>query len=153
MCYHSGAMARPAAPPDARPRVYAALDLVFALVYLGLLLNLPSDRHGLGQVLFCALILSTGGMAAGMLLGGLRGWWLASLGCGVSLLVALALLIMLLASAGFLAGVYGGLGRAASLLSLVIAALVIELVALLPLFQLKYLRTTAGRRAFGAPCT
>jgi len=47
--------------------------------------------------------------------------------------------------------VYGGFGKAAATFSLVMVALVIELVALLPIVQVKYLMTRAGRRVYGMP--
>ena len=48
-----------------------------------------------------------------------------------------------------LAGVYGAFGKAAAMSGLIGVALIIEIVALLPLFQIKYLRTRAGRRVYG----
>jgi hypothetical protein len=61
------------------------------------------------------------------------------------------LLVRIAISAAFLAGVYGAFGQAAATFALVMVALVIELVALLPIVQVKYLMTRAGRRAFGVP--
>ncbi len=78
-----------------------------------------------------------------------RGWLMSVAGCGLLLVLELVLLLVLLLSASYLAGVYGSFGRGASALALVVAALSIELVALLPALQLKYLLTRAGRRAFG----
>jgi hypothetical protein len=54
----------------------------------------------------------------------------------------------LLASAAFLAGVYGAFGKAAASGALIAVALVIEVVALLPIVQVKYLMSRAGRRVY-----
>jgi hypothetical protein len=76
------------------------------------------------------------------------GWWLA-VGAGSLLLLATILLIVrVLISAAFLSGVYGAFGKAAAMSALIGVALVVELVALLPLFQIKYLMTRAGRRVY-----
>jgi len=47
--------------------------------------------------------------------------------------------------------VYGAFGKAAATFALVMVALLVELVALLPVVQVKYLMTRSGRRAFGRP--
>jgi hypothetical protein len=77
------------------------------------------------------------------------GWWLAVGSCSLLLFVTLLLIIRVLISAAFLAGVYGAFGKAAAMSALIGVALVVEVVALLPLFQIKYLRTRAGRRVYG----
>jgi hypothetical protein len=64
------------------------------------------------------------------------------------ILSTILLIIRVLVSAAFLAGVYGAFGKAAATSALIGVALVIEVVALVPLFQVKYLMTRAGRRAF-----
>ena len=69
---------------------------------------------------------------------------------GTLVALAILLIVRLVVSAAFLAGVYGAFGQSAAGGSLIGAALVIEIVGLLPLFQLKYLRTAAGRRALRA---
>ena len=64
------------------------------------------------------------------------------------LLTTIILIVRVLVSAAFLAGVYGAFGKAAATFALVAVALVIELVALLPIVQIKYLMSRAGRRAY-----
>ena len=65
------------------------------------------------------------------------------------LLFAVLLIVRILVSIAFLAGVYGSFGPAASSFALVAAALIVEVVAILPLFPLKYVMSRAGRRALG----
>jgi hypothetical protein len=57
--------------------------------------------------------------------------------------------VRILISAAFLAGVYGAFGKAASTFAVVSVALIVEVVALLPIVQIKFLMTRAGRRAYG----
>jgi hypothetical protein len=54
---------------------------------------------------------------------------------------------VIIVSAAFLAGVYGALGMMAAVFALLAAALMIEAVVLVPLFQLKFLMTRGGKRA------
>ncbi len=88
--------------------------------------------------------------------GGLARGGLLNLGSSAAsqlamLVLTIVLLGLLLASAAFLSGVYGAFGKAAASGVLAGAALVVELVAILPALQVKYLLTRAGRRAFGLP--
>ncbi|HEU4614330.1 MAG TPA: hypothetical protein VFS15_19680, partial [Kofleriaceae bacterium] len=76
------------------------------------------------------------------------GWWVAVAGASLLIAITILLIVRVLVSAAFLSGVYGAFGKAAAMSALIGVALVVELVALLPLFQIKYLRTRAGRRAF-----
>lgn len=144
---------KPAPRPgqDARPFIYAALDFFMAAIYGFVLFVAIPNRHAWAELLGGLVVLSPLVMGVAMLLRRTwtGSWWLGVIASAVLLVLALVMLALTLASAAFLAGVYGAFGRAASMLTLVAAALIIELVALLPAFQLKYLMTRAGRRAFG----
>jgi hypothetical protein len=115
------------------------LDLVFAALY-GLLgfVVVPSRSRlfDVALAIVCALLAAAGiGLVA-------RAKWGRPLAIGASALVlafASVLLVGLVASSAYLHGVYGSLGRGLSILSLVIAALVIQFFVLLPLFQLRFL--------------
>lgn len=137
---------------DRRPRIYAILNLCFVIFYLFLATSLIPARDTVGMGLQWLLVASMAMAGAGMCMPTRRGWWVSVTGCALLLLLELVLLLLLLLSASYLAGVYGSFGRGASALALVVAALSVELVALLPALQLKYLLTRAGRRAFGVPC-
>jgi riboflavin transporter FmnP len=76
------------------------------------------------------------------------GWWLVVVGGTLLVAVTILLIVRILISAAFLSGVYGAFGKAAATSALVGVALVIELVGLLPLFQIKYMRSRAGRRVY-----
>jgi hypothetical protein len=150
-------MSKRAEPPvtspakrDPRRWIYGGLDLLFAAIYAVAIWKvvpnrLPSAAAHLWTFPIGALVL-----AAGTLLGGRRGWWIAVIGGSAILLSLILLIVRIVISAAFLAGVYGSFGKAASTFALVMIALVVELVALLPLVQVKYLMSRAGRRAMGA---
>src|SRR5690606_11782446 len=144
-----GARSRtPARRRDARASIYAGFDFLFAAIYAGLLLQVPT-RHAVHGALLWGTVGAVPLAGAGMLWPHRWGWRVAAAGCGAVLLVGAALLGLLLLSASFLSGVYGGMGKGAALIALLVGALVIELVGFLPALQLKFLMTRAGRRAFG----
>ncbi len=142
---------RPEVPPSADKRrwIYGVLAAVFAVVY-GLLMwkvipnRLPSAMLHLATVPVFTLV-----MAIGTLSGGRFGWWLAVIGGSLVLLSTIVLIARILASAAFLAGVYGAFGKAASTFALVSVALIIELVGILPICQVKFLMSRPGRRTYG----
>jgi hypothetical protein len=156
----SGAAATPTPPPppsvhrdtrDLRRWIYGGLDGVFAAVYAIAIWQVIPNRLPSAAAHLWSLPLAMLVMAAGTLRGGSKGWWIAVIGGSALLLSAFLLIVRILISAAFLAGVYGAFGKAAATFSLVMVALVIELVALLPIVQVKYLMTRAGRRAYGMP--
>ncbi len=125
-------------------RLYGALDLAFAAFYAWVGFRLVPGRSlpfNAGLTLVCVLLVVAG---AGLLL---QARWgrAAAIAASVLLLVfAAAVITGLVASMAYLRGIYGALGQGMAVLSLVVAALVLELFALLPLFQLRFL---LGRRA------
>lgn len=135
--------------PDVRRWIYGGLDVlfgvVFALVIWKVIPNrLPSAAFHLWTLPACTLA-----MGAGTLYGGRHGWWTAIIAGSALLLSVIVLVVRILISAAFLAGVYGAFGKAASTFAMVAVALIVELVALLPIVQVKFLMTRAGRRAYG----
>jgi cation transport ATPase len=136
---------------DGRLWIYAGLDLAFAALYAIAIWKVIPNRLPSATVHLWTFPLASAAMAAGMLLGRRRGWWIAVIAGSFALASMVVLLVRIAISAAFLAGVYGAFGQAAATFALVMIALVIELVALLPIVQVKYLMTRAGRRAFGVP--
>ena len=142
---------------DLRPFIYAGLDLLFAVVYVFAVTELSPNRHAWAQALLFCLPVGAVVLAAGTLAGALvkdarlaRIAWIAAVaGATLMLVVTVVLLALLLASAAFLSGVYGAIGKGAASGVLAAAALIVEVCGILPAFQLKYLMTRGGRRAFG----
>jgi hypothetical protein len=135
---------------DVRRWIYAGLDAAFAVVYAVAIWKVIPNRLPSAQAHLWTFPVASLAMAAGMLAGGRRGWWAAIAGGSFALLSLILLIIRIAISAAFLAGVYGAFGKAAATFALVMMALIVELVALLPIVQVKYLMTRAGRRAMGA---
>ncbi len=124
-------------------RLYGALDLAFAALYAWLGLAVVPSRSltfNLALGLVCAL-LTVGG--AGLLLRARWGRGAAIVAPLVLLAFAAAVIVGLVTSMAYLRGVYGELGQGLALIALVVAALVLEACALLPLSQLRFL---LGRR-------
>lgn len=140
-----------AAARDPRRVIYGVLDVVFAAAYAIAIWKVIPNRLPSAALHLWTFPVATLAIAAGMLLGGPRGWRIAVVGGSLVLVSVFLLIVRIVISAAFLAGVYGGFGKAASTFALVMIALVIELVALLPLVQVKYLMSRAGRRAMGVP--
>ncbi|HEY1814643.1 MAG TPA: hypothetical protein VGG74_19965 [Kofleriaceae bacterium] len=140
---------------DIRPYVYLGLDVVFAIIYAVILVKVIPTRIASTALQLWTLPAFTIVMAAGtasIFTPRLRarGRKVAIAGASLMLLSTIVLIVRVLASAAFLAGVYGAFGKAAAMFALVVIALVIELVALLPIVQVKYLLSRAGRRAYAA---
>lgn len=138
---------------DPRPVIYYTLDQLFAIGYVYVVAavipnRLASASIHLWSIPVCMQVLALGTLTARF--PGLRrtGWWVAIAGGSLLLLSTILLIARILASAAFLAGVYGAFGQGAAMFALVAVALVIELVALLPVVQIRYLMSRAGRRAF-----
>lgn len=134
---------------DPRPHIYAGVDALTAIIWAWLVATKMPNRHGWATLLLWGMIALPVVMGAAMLVRRRWSWRAGALACGVLLLSWLILVVVLLMTAGFLAGVYGGFGEAAAMGSAVAALLSLEVVALLPALQLKYLMTRAGRRQFG----
>jgi hypothetical protein len=140
---------------DIRPYIYFGLNQLFVIVYFYVLTYVIPNRLMSAAVHMWALPVLMQLMAIGMATTFLRapelrrmGWWLAIGAASLLVLATILLIIRVLVSAAFLSGVYGAFGKAAAMSALIGVALVVELVALLPLFQIKYLMTRAGRRVY-----
>jgi len=143
---------------EVRPFLYAGVDLLFGVLYIIAFTEFAVNRHAWAKVVLWALPVAVITMGVATAIGALRKGpprryaWIAAVASATLMLVVTVLLIcLLLASAAFLSGVYGAFGKAAASGVLAGAALVVQLVGLLPAFQLKFLLTRAGRRAFGLP--
>jgi hypothetical protein len=139
---------------DLRPYIYLALNQIFAIGYFYIVIAVIPNRYASAAANLFALPILMQAIALGaasVLLGDkLRriGWWVVVVASSLLVAVTILLIIRVLISAAFLSGVYGAFGKAAATSALIGVALVVELVGLLPLFQLKYMRSRAGRRAY-----
>lgn len=140
---------RGASRTDPRVFIYAGFDFAMAVVYAIVFTRyLPAYRAG--PALLCwLLVAAVAAMGVGMLLRGRWGWRLAVGACGTLLALEVVILVLMLTAAAFLSGVYGSFGRGGAGMAVLVALLTIEIIALLPALQLKFLMTRSGRRAFG----
>lgn len=138
-------------PPrsDIRRWIYGGLDIAFAVAQAILIWKVIPNRLPSASFHLWTLPIATGLLGVGTLLGGPRGWKIAMLGGSAALLSTILLVARIIVSAAFLSGVYGAFGKAAAMTAMISVALLVELVALLPIVQVKYLMTRAGRRAYG----
>ncbi|MEO8707115.1 MAG: hypothetical protein ABI867_44220 [Kofleriaceae bacterium] len=134
---------------DKRRWIYGGLSLVFGFVYTICMWKVIPNRLPSGMLHLASVPVFTVLMAAGTLFGKRKGWWLAVISGSVVLLSTILLIARILVSAAFLAGVYGAFGKAAATFALVAVALIVEVVALLPICQVKFLMSRHGRRAYG----
>jgi hypothetical protein len=136
-----------------RPTIYGALDQIFAIVYAYAVWKVIPNRLPGASLHLWTLPVLTQIMALATLSAWIPrvrryGWWVAVISGSLMLLVTVLLIIRVVVSAAFLAGTYGAFGKAAASTALLGVAIVVEVVALLPVFQVKYLMTRAGRRAY-----
>lgn len=125
-------------------RLYGVLDVTFAALYLvfGLWIA-PGRSHAFDAALITvSALLAAGGV--GLLLGARWGRTLAIAASALLLVFAAVTVLLLVASSAYLRGVYGALGEGIALVSLLVAALVVEGFALLPIFQLRFLLRKSG---------
>ncbi len=146
----------PASSGDAPARVprriwvFAGLDALFATLYIGVT-RLAHSADGRFEAL--TVIMGLAVLAAGVGIAVRRpwGWWTSLVGCGVVLLGALTLSVLLAVSVGFLWASFVSIGRGAASMCLIFIALIVECYVLLPAFQVAWLLSPAGRRVAGVP--
>lgn len=134
--------------PDPRRWIYGVLDFVAAGAYWGAILTTLTSRHASATIHLHLIPMFAVLTGIGMCIGKPLGRKLALWGGGLWLGAAFLLLVRICVSAAFLSGVYGSFGKAAASLAMVIALLLIETVCLLPIIQVKYLMSRAGRRTY-----
>ena len=134
---------------DPRRWIYGGLAVAFAIMHAILITKVVPNRLPSATVHLWTLPIATMAMGIGTLIGGTRGWWTAIIGGSVALLSTFLLIVRIIVSAAFLSGVYGAFGKAASMTALISIVIVVQLVAMLPIVQVKWLMTRAGRRTYG----
>ncbi len=138
---------------DPRPIIYFALDELGVIIYSIVILKLvptwlTSAKVSLWSIPAALQLMAFGTATIWVPTYKKLGRKLAIVGGSLLLLTTFIIIVRLIASAAFLSGVYGAFGKAAASGALVAVALVIEMVALLPIIQIKYLMSRAGRRVY-----
>jgi hypothetical protein len=120
-------------------RFYGALDLAFAALYawFGFVFTPGrSTAFNLALGLVCLLLAAAG---AALVVGARWARALAIAACALLLAFSAVAVVLLVISSAILHGIYGALGQGMAVMTLLVAALVLEAFALLPLFQLRFL--------------
>lgn len=126
-----------------RSRLYGALNLAFAALYAWFGFVFTPGRSTLFNVALAVVCVLLAGAGVGLVVGGRWARPLAIAACALLLAFAAAVIVGLVASSAYLRGIYGPLGQGMAVMCLLVAALVVEAFALLPLFELRFL--------FGSP--
>lgn len=135
--------------PDSRRWIYGGIAFAIALVQIYCAIAVIPNRLPSAAVHLWTFPLLTLAMAAGTLSGTRLGWWITVLAGGALLLSVMLVIVRILVSAAFLAGVYGAFGKAAATFSFVAIALIAQVVGLIPIFHVRWIMSRRGKRAFG----
>ena len=119
--------------------VFGIVDLALAVLYAFLVLRVIPSRSSTftGLALAASLLLAAGGV--GMIVQSRLGLVVAAVAASTMIAATFALILLLVASAAYLHGIYGGIGQAGSAIAILAALLVIEVVGLVPALQLIHL--------------
>ena len=140
---------RPSWREDPRRVLYIGFDLLFTIGYLYTFAELVQHRFGWGRAILYLLPAATVVMMLGTLVGRRAGWWLTIAGGAAMLVWTVGMIAVLLITASYLSGVYGAFGKAAAMSAMLSTAFIVQFAATLPVLQLKWAMTRAGRRAYG----
>ncbi|MBA3499494.1 MAG: hypothetical protein M4D80_09445 [Myxococcota bacterium] len=135
--------------PDPRRWIYGGIALLFAVVQMYCAIAVIPNRLPSAAVHLWSFPVLTLAMAVGTLSGMRYGWWVTVLGGGALLLSVMLVIVRILVSAAFLAGVYGAFGKAAATFSFVSIALIAQVAGLVPIFHIRWAMSRRGKRAFG----
>lgn len=134
-----GVLLSPAMIKRLSSRIYGALDVLVAVLYLAVFTWVVPSRSTVftSLVWILCLLMAVGGV--GLFLGSAWGRRVATVASVVWLVACGLLILLLVSSAAYLHGIYDGIGQAGAAIALLAAALSIELIGLLPALQLAHL--------------
>jgi len=141
------------AKADPRPFIYLALDQLAVVAFIFAIEKLVPTWMMSAKIQLWSIPVGFELLALGTATIFVPEWRtlgrrVALVGGSLLLLSTCLIIVRLVASAAFLAGTYGAFGKAAASGAWVAVALIVEAVALLPLVQVKYLMSRAGRRVY-----
>jgi hypothetical protein len=120
-------------------KLYGALDVAFAALYAWFGFVLTPGRSTTFNLALAVVCLLLAGGGTGLRVAAPWGRMLARVACWALLAFSAVVVLLLVVASAYLRGVYGPLGQGMAVMTLLVAALVIEGFALLPLFQLRAL--------------
>ena len=118
---------------------FGIVDLALAVLYSFLVLRvIPSRSSTFTAVALAAcVVIAAGGV--GMIVQSRLGLIVAAVAASSMIAATFALILLLVASAAYLHGIYDGIGQAGAALAILAALLTIEVVGLVPALQLVHL--------------
>ena len=119
--------------------LYGALDLGFAALYAWLGFAVAPGRSPIWNVALASLVALLAASGGALLVGARFARPLAIITQTLLLVFCATTIVLLVASAAYLRGIYGPIGQGLAMVSLLIAALIVEGCGLLPMFQLRFL--------------
>jgi acetolactate synthase regulatory subunit len=126
---------------------FGIVDLALAVLYSFLVLRVVPSRSSTFTVvaMTTSTVLAAGGV--GMIVQSRLGLVVAAVAASSMVTATFALILLLVASAAYLHGIYDGIGQAGVALAILAALLAIEVVGLVPALQLVHLwrRRREGR--------
>ena len=120
-------------------RLHGALDVGFAALYAWLGFGMAPGRDRAWNVALATVVALVAAAGVALLVRPRRGRVVALAAQAVLLVFAATVVALIVASAAYLRGVFGPIGQGLAAVSLLVAAVVVELCALLPLAQLRFL--------------
>ena len=121
-------------------KLYGALDVAFAALYAWFGFVLTPGRSATFNLALALVCLLLAGGGVGLLVAAPWGRTLARVACWALLAFSAVVVALLVASSAYLRGIYGPLGKGMATITLLVAALVIEAFAILPVLQLRALK-------------
>jgi hypothetical protein len=134
---------------DARRWIYGGIATGIAIVQAYCVIAVIPNRLPSAALHLWTFPILTFVMGVATLSGLRAGWWVTVIAGGALMLSVMLVIVRILVSAAFLAGVYGAFGKAAATFSFVSIALIAQVVALIPIFHVKWMMSRSGKRAFG----
>jgi hypothetical protein len=118
---------------------FGIVDLALAVLYAFLVFRVIPSRSSTftGIALAASALLAGGGV--GMIVQNRFGLVIAAVAASAMVAATFALILLLVASAAYLHGIYDGIGQAGTALAIIAALLAIEVVGLVPALQLVHL--------------
>lgn len=121
-------------------RAYAAADFLFAALYAWIGFVVLPSRSRLFNVALALVVALLALSGAALAARARLARPLAIAASALLLALAATVIALLVAGVAYVRGVYGPLGQGVAWVSLVVAALVVELCGILPVLQLRFLR-------------
>lgn len=121
-------------------KLYGVLDVAFATLYAWFGFVFTPGRSTTFNLALALVCLLLGAAGIGLVAGVRWARALATVACWALIAFTAVVVALLVVSSAYLRGIYGPLGQGMAVMTLLVAALVVEGFTILPLLQLRALR-------------